>query len=141
MAESTVWWLLAGGAVALELATGTFYLLMLAVGFGAAALAAHLGAGVQAQLVVAAAVGGGAVLGWHLLRGRSPAPPPARANPDVNPDVGETVQIESWRPDGTASARYRGATWAVVAAPGTECTAGAYRVREVVGNRLIVEKT
>ena len=141
MAESTVWWLLAGGAVAVELATGTFYLLMLAVGFGAAALAAHFGASVQVQLVVAAAVGGGAVLGWHLLRTRSPSPAPARANPDVNPDVGETVQVESWRADGTASARYRGATWAVVAAPGTECIAGNYRVREVVGNRLIVEKT
>ncbi|MFZ2989079.1 NfeD family protein, partial [Ideonella sp.] len=30
MADSTIWWLLAGGAVALELVTGTFYLLMLA---------------------------------------------------------------------------------------------------------------
>ena len=141
MAESTVWWLLAGGAVALELATGTFYLLMLAVGFGAAALAAHFGLGVQVQLVVAAAVGGGAVLGWHLFRGRGVAPAPARANPDVNPDVGETVQVDSWREDGTATARYRGASWAVVAAPGTECVPGAYRVREVVGNRLVVERT
>ena len=34
MAESTIWWLLAGAAVALELVTGTFYLLMLAVGLG-----------------------------------------------------------------------------------------------------------
>ena len=30
MSESTIWWLLAGVAVAVELATGTFYLLMVA---------------------------------------------------------------------------------------------------------------
>ena len=29
MTQPTFWWLLAGGAVALELLTGTFYLLML----------------------------------------------------------------------------------------------------------------
>jgi hypothetical protein len=33
MADSTVWWLLAGAAVAVELLTGTFYLLMLAIGW------------------------------------------------------------------------------------------------------------
>ena len=42
MAESTLWWLLAGGIVAAELLTGTFYLLMLALGVAAAAIAAHL---------------------------------------------------------------------------------------------------
>jgi membrane protein implicated in regulation of membrane protease activity len=43
MAETTIWWLLAGTAVAVELLTGTFYLLMLAIGLVAAALAAHAG--------------------------------------------------------------------------------------------------
>jgi membrane protein implicated in regulation of membrane protease activity len=38
---TTVWWVLAGLAVALELATGTFYLLMLALGMAAGAIAAH----------------------------------------------------------------------------------------------------
>ena len=37
MAHSTVWWLVAGAAVALELMTGTFYLLMLAIGLAAGA--------------------------------------------------------------------------------------------------------
>ena len=50
MSDSTLWWLLAGAAVALELFTGTFYLLMLAVGMAAAALAAHAGAGTPASL-------------------------------------------------------------------------------------------
>ena len=32
MANSTVWWLIAGGAVVLELLSGTIYLLLLAAG-------------------------------------------------------------------------------------------------------------
>src|SRR5262245_21732576 len=60
-AASTVWWVVTGGLVALELATGTFYLLMLAIGAAAAALMAYAGAGLSLQLVVAAVVGGGAV--------------------------------------------------------------------------------
>jgi len=50
MAESTIWWLLAGGLIALELLTGTFYLLMLSLGVAGAAIAAHLGASVTVQL-------------------------------------------------------------------------------------------
>ena len=139
MTESTIWWLLTGAAVAVELLTGTFYLLMLAIGLAAGALAAHAGAGTSTQLVIAAIVGGGAVTAWHLLRPRQPAGP-ASANRDVNMDVGETVHVDAWNADGTASVKYRGAAWAVVAAPGTALEPGAFRVREVVGSRLVVEK-
>ena len=38
---STWWWIVAGVLVAAELATGTFYLLMVAIGCAAGALAAH----------------------------------------------------------------------------------------------------
>jgi membrane protein implicated in regulation of membrane protease activity len=140
MADSTVWWLLAGAAVAVELVTGTFYLLMLAIGLAAGALAAHAGAALTTQLIAAALVGGGAVAAWHLKRGRRPAEPAASANRDVNLDVGEVVHVDAWSPEGTASIRYRGANWTVVAADGTVHGTGAHRVREVVGSRLVVEK-
>lgn len=140
MADSTVWWLLAGVAVALELVTGTFYLLMLSIGLAAGALAAYAGAGLTVQLLAAALVGGGAVVGWHLVRGRQPAGPAASANPDVNLDVGETVVVDAWQADGTAQVRYRGASWTVVQMPGAAPRIGTHRVREVVGNRLVVEK-
>ena len=140
MAESTIWWLLAGGAVAVELLTGTFYLLMLAIGLAAAALAAHLGLSMQAQLVVAALVGGGAVVGWHLLRQRQPKELPAASNRDVNLDIGETVQVTRWGPDGTTVVKYRGAQWTAVPAPGAIPVAGPHRIREVVGSRLVVEQ-
>jgi len=141
MADSTLWWLLAGAAVAVELLTGTFYLLMLAIGLVAGALAAHAGAVQAIQLVVAAVVGGGAVTAWHLKRGQRPAEAPAKSNPNVNMDVGEEVHVEHWGPDHTATVRYRGANWTVVALGGTSQGPGTYRVREVVGSRLVVEKT
>lgn len=140
MADSTIWWLLAGAAVAIELLTGTFYLLMLAIGLAAGALAAHAGLGLPLQLVVAAAVGGGAVAGWHLKRQGRPREPDAGANPNVNLDVGETVHVTAWSPDHTATVRYRGANWTVVAAAGTPLESGLFRVREVSGSRLVVEK-
>ena len=139
MPDSTIWWLLTGTAVAVELLTGTFYLLMLAIGLGAAALAAHAGVGTSIQLIIAALVGGGAVTAWHMLRPKQPAVA-AGANRDVNLDVGETVTVEAWKADGTASVKYRGANWTVVAAPGAGNEPGMHRVRQVVGSRLLVEK-
>ncbi|MEZ0208134.1 NfeD family protein [Ideonella sp.] len=139
MADSTIWWLLAGAAVAVELLTGTFYLLMIAIGLAAGALAAHAGAAPTVQLLVAAAICSGAVTAWHLLRPkRSDAP--TGSNRDVNQDVGATIEVPAWESDGTASVKYRGAQWTVVAAPGENPQAGAHRVREVVGSRLVVEK-
>ena len=140
MADSTLWWLLAGTAVAVELLTGTFYLLMLAIGLVAGAIAAHSGAPQATQLVIAALVGGGAVAGWHWKRGHRPSEPPAQANPSVNPDVGESVHVDHWAADHTATVRYRGANWTVVPFGGTPQGPGIYRVREVVGSRLVVEK-
>jgi membrane protein implicated in regulation of membrane protease activity len=140
MDETTLWWLLAGGAVAVELLTGTFYLLMVAIGLAAGALAASFGFSVPGQLVVAGVIGAGAVAGWHFWRGRNPPAAPAAGNRDVNLDVGETVHIDAWLPDGTARVKYRGAQWAVSSITGQPEGTGAHLVREVVGNRLIVEK-
>ena len=139
MAESTLWWLLAGAAVAVELLTGTFYLMLLAIGLVAAAMAAHLGLSQPVQLVVAAVVGGGAVVGWHLVRQRRPQEPPAEANRDVNLDIGETVQVLRWSPEGTTQVKYRGAQWTAVPAAGTIPVAGPHRILEVVGSRLVLE--
>ena len=140
MSESTIWWLLAGAFVAFELVTGTFYLLMLAVGMAAAALAAHAGAGIVVQLLVAALVGGGAVVVWYQVKKRKPTDPSARADRSVNLDVGEIVQIEAWNPDGTANVRYRGSNWTAIHRSGVIPSAGAHRVSELVGSRLLVDK-
>jgi len=140
MSDSTLWWLLTGAAVALELFTGTFYLLMLAVGLAAGALAAHAGAGTVVQIVVAAAVGSAAVVAWYLAKRRKPTDPSARALRSVNLDVGEVIQIDAWLPDGTANVKYRGAQWTAIHRPGSPPLPGSHRVAELVGNRLLVDK-
>ena len=111
MAESTLWWLATGSLVAVELLTGTFYLLMMALGLAAAALAAHAGLPVTGQWVIASLVGGGSVLVWHRYRRGQPTGSPAQSNPDVNLDVGAVVHVDTWQPDGTAAVQYRGAHW------------------------------
>jgi membrane protein implicated in regulation of membrane protease activity len=141
MSESTIWWLLAGAAVAVELVTGTFYLLMLAVGFTAGALAAYLGFALIGQMLVAAALGGGAVAAWHWRRSKSPAPMSANANPDVHLDIGEAVHVLRWNEDGTASVNFRGAQWTAIAAdPNEYACPGNFRIKEMLGNRLVIEK-
>ena len=83
MEASTIWWLAAGAVVVAELLTGTFYLLMVALGLVAAALAAHLGLASAMQMVSAAIVGGGAVVACYLLRRKRPGDPSARADRSV----------------------------------------------------------
>ena len=140
MEQSTLWWLRAGAAVIAELLTGTFYLLMLALGLAAAALAAHLGAGFTVQLLAAALVGGGAVAIWTLVRQRRAAGDAALgAGQSASLDIGETLHIDHWNPDGTATVRYRGASWVAVHRPGAVPTTGLHRVAELMGNRLVVE--
>jgi membrane protein implicated in regulation of membrane protease activity len=142
MDESTFWWVLAGVAVAAELMTGTFYLLMLALGPVGAALAASAGAPLTTQIGVAAALGVGAVLVWRWLQmQRSHPSAPAQSNPDVNMDVGQTIHIAAWTADGSAQVHYRGAQWTAVHRAGVQPSTGEHRVVEVIGARLLVEKT
>ncbi len=140
MAESTIWWVLTGVVVAVELMTGTFYLLMLSMGMVAGAIAAHLGATTATQLVVAAVVGGGFVVAWRRYKQTQPHPLPAGANRDAILDVGESVHVDSWGPDGTGSVKYRGAQWNVALVAGATPVPGLHRIVEVVGSRLVVEK-
>ena len=140
MAESSIWWLLTGVAVAAELMTGTFYLLMFALGLAAAAIAAHLGLGLASQLVIAAIVGGGAVVAWHLLRGKKSVGKSAEFNSDVNMDIGQTIYIEAWQADGTANVKYRGSNWIAQLQAGSEAAAGNYIIEQVIGSRFIVKK-
>ena len=135
-----LWWLAAGALVAVELATGTFYLLMLALGAAASALSAHAGFGHSGQLIVGALVGGGAVALWHWRQMQGPKAPAPSANRNINLDIGSAVQVAQWRPDGSARVSYRGAGWdASFAGQGTP-SPGEHVVRAVEGNRLMLDR-
>lgn len=136
---ATWWWVTCGFLVAAELASGTtFYLLMLALGAAAAALTAHLAGPFWAQMVVAAAVGGGAVAWWHGRQRRHPRRP-AQENPNVNLDIGQSLDVARWQSDGTAEVRYRGAAWqARFIGTGTP-QEGRHVIRAVEGSCLLLE--
>lgn len=141
MSDSTLWWLAAGALIAVELVTGTFYLLMLSVGMIAAALAAHAGVGTIGQWVIAAVVGSSTVLVWRGIKKSRPQAAPAQANRDVNMDIGATVHVASWHEDGTCSLKYRGAQWEAALMPGELATgSGSYTIAEVIGSRLMLKK-
>lgn len=137
---ATVWWVLAGVLVAVELTTGTAYVLLFAFGMVAAALAAHAGLSLTWQLVAAALLGGGAMLGLYAYR-RAHAPEvlPARADRDVNLDIGERVQVASWAGDRTSRVNHRGSVWNARLDPGSPyAQAGIHRVVAVEGNWLVL---
>jgi membrane protein implicated in regulation of membrane protease activity len=139
MADATFWWIFAGVAVAAELVTGTFYLLMLGLGLAAGAIAAHAGASMTVQIVAAALVGGGAVAIWYGVRSRQPKGAPSSANRDINLDIGGTLNVDAWNTDRTAAVKYRGAEWTAELSPEAIAAPGAHRIVEMVGSRLIVE--
>ena len=140
VSPATVWWVVAGAAVAVELATGTFYLLMIALGLGAAALAAQWGASTSTQVITAALVGGGATALWHWRRFNQPSSAPARENRDVNLDIGERVNVATWADDRTARVPYRGSTWTARLAPGEAPVSGEHRIVAVEGNWLVLAR-
>lgn len=141
MADSTLWWLAAGGLIAVELITGTFYLLMISLGLAAAALATHAGLPMPWQWVTAAVVGGSSVLAWRSYKRSQPASAPAQANHNANMDVGEIVHVDHWQDDNTCSVKYRGAHWDAALQAGQLAEIGAYVIAEVVGSRLILKKS
>jgi membrane protein implicated in regulation of membrane protease activity len=129
---------LAGLLVAVELGTGTFYLLMVALGCAAGALAAHAGFATTPQLVAAALVGAGATTAWHFKRLRQPAQAPSDRNRDVNLDIGSPVQVPAWADDGSARVTYRGAAWSVRFAGPGQPQPGEHVIVSLNGNELRV---
>jgi membrane protein implicated in regulation of membrane protease activity len=137
MADWIMWLIAAGVLVALELFSGTFYLLMLALGALAGALFASLRVDWPGQVLVAAVV---AIVATVLLRRRrrnEPARVDAARDPNVNLDIGQHVQVPHWQ-GRTARVMYRGALWDVELAPDAAPQAGTFTIREVRGSTLIV---
>jgi membrane protein implicated in regulation of membrane protease activity len=131
-------WLVAAGVLVIaELFTGTFYLLMIAIGLAAGSLAAYGGASGPTQTLVAAVVGLVATGILHRSRFGRPARPEPTRDRNVNLDIGQRVVVAEWQ-DRRARVMYRGALWDVELGPGALPEAGDYRIVEVLGNRLIV---
>lgn len=136
MAGHVYWWLLAIALGILELFTTTFWMLVLAAGAVAAALAAMFGLGIGAQLAVGAAVVLAGSVIVRRLRPLGPKRPEASSNPDINQDIGAQLVVERWGPDRRARVSYRGSNWEVELIDGEPTDALHYHVHQVIGSRL-----
>ncbi len=136
MSAYVAWFVLGFVLLIAELLTGTFFLLVLAVAAGVAALTALAGGSMALQLVVAAGIG----LAGSLWLRRARASRAGNATVDVmqNLDVGQPVRIDHWTAGRTARASYRGAEWDVELVAGEEPRPGDYVIREIHGSRLVV---
>ena len=137
MADWMNWFLAAGLLVILEMLSGTFYLLMLAIGIACGGLAALAGAATPLQALVAGGIG---VLATLLLRRSKygkPGKTHAARDPNVNMDIGQSVTVAQWQGN-SARVMYRGALWDVELAPGAMATPGTFTIREIRGSCLIV---
>ena len=141
MADWMIWLIVAGILIGLEIFTGTFYLLMVGIGFAAGGIAALLGGGQPLQFLVASVVG---VLATVFLRKKrsTVVAQDASSDPNVNIDIGQTISVSEWHALGkgnyTSRTMYRGSMWDVELMPGSAPGAGLYVIREVRGSRLLV---
>jgi membrane protein implicated in regulation of membrane protease activity len=138
MNASTFWWMATGALVIAELLTGTFYLLMLSLGAAAAALAAHAGLGMTAQVITAALVGGAGVVLWNLKSKHQPAGADA-ADTHIHLDIGTTVNVDAWDEQGLTHVKHRGAMWAA-SCQNSAHTPGLHTIVAIEGSRLVLEK-
>lgn len=106
MADYIIWFLLGLAMLAAEMATGTFYILVLGIALGAGGIAALLGLALPLQITLSAVVG---IVGTIILR-RSKITRPESAQ-EQNLDIGQAVRVMHMREDGTLRVAYRGAEW------------------------------
>jgi membrane protein implicated in regulation of membrane protease activity len=139
MADWIMWLIAAGVLVALELFSGTFYLLMLALGALAGALVAALRIDIPGQMLAAAVVGIAATVLLRRSRYGKTVKTDSARDPNINLDIGQSLEVALWS-ERTARVMYRGALWDVELAPGMPSEPGMYIIREVRGSRLIVSR-
>ena len=132
MSAYVIWWIVAFALVALELTTGTFYLLVYGIAAAAAGIAAWLGMGTVAQFVIAAMIG---IAGTLALKKWRRADATAADLQDL--DIGQSVVIESWHGN-KGQVKYRGAVWDAEAAGAEVDMAKPLYIRAMHGSVLIV---
>ena len=132
MSAYIFWWVLSFVLVGIELTTGTFYLLVYGIAAAAAGIAAWLGMGMVAQLVIAAAIGIAGTLAlkkWKRLE--------ATDGDLLDLDIGQSVVIENWQ-GGKGQVKYRGAVWDAEATSPEVDTGKPLYIRAMRGSVLVV---
>ena len=133
-----IWWLVALVLVIAEMSSGTFYLIAVAFGLAVAGIVAYMGVSWSGQAAVAAALCSASVAGIYRWNKQHARP---HENANFANDIGQTVRVASWSDERHARVSYRGAEWdAELAGKAvTNAARQAWRIKEIVGTRLIIE--
>ncbi len=135
MTEYSFWLVLAGILLVSEILTGTFYLIMVAIGALLAAVAAYFGYPTELQIVAASVF---AVIASFILQHvRRKRLHQSQANTANKLDVGNLIEVSTWNEHGHAKVMYRGAYWQA------ECidpnpVPGLFQVADMQGNTLLL---
>lgn len=133
MAIYIYWFLLALVLLGVEMATGTFYLLVLSMAMAVGGGAALLGLGFPLQLALTALAGvAGILLLRHWKGGRD------RDAGTQNLDAGQSVRVLNWREDGTVRVFYRGTEWDAELDSADAARDGTLYIKAVRGSVLIL---
>ena len=132
------WWSFAVILVIMEMFSGTFYLLAVALGLLMAGGAAYLGFAWSVQVTVATLWCIASIGLIHFLR-KGKEPPNPQAN--FSYDVGQSVNVVRWQDPRHARVFYRGTEWEAELAPQATADAqkGVWRIQKIDGSRLIIE--
>ena len=129
------WFLFALVLLGVEMASGTFYLLVLSAALAIGGLTALLGLALPVQFVLAGLSG---VVGTIVLR-RWKSGRDSGAD-SQNLDAGQPVRVISRHDDGSLRVFYRGAEWDAELEPADIAGEGTLCIKAIRGSVLILEK-
>ena len=127
------WFLLAFGLLALEMATGTFYMLIVSIASGLAGIAALLGLNLPLQIMLSAVA---SIIGTLILRRMKGMSTGKVISQSL--DIGQSVRVISWREDGVARVHYRGTEWDAELESSSLQRDGVLYIKAIEGSKLIL---
>ena len=133
MAVYVHWFLLALVLVGLEMTTGTFYLLIVAIAMATGGVADLLGLVFAAQLALAALAIIAGIIFLRRWKGRH-----VSDITNQSLDIGQPVKVLAWNKDGTARAFYRGAEWSAELETENSGHDGVFYIRDIRGSVLVL---
>ena len=137
----TIVWLVSAAILGIaEMLVGTFYLLVLAGSAVVAAVASLMNATLEWQLAAFAVVALAGSLWVRRFRALNAGVNEKEVHQLQNLDEGQLVEVTNFDEQGRTKVQDRGAEWMAQAASGQALTAGAWRIVEVKGNVLVIEK-
>ncbi len=127
------WFLLAFGLLALEMVTGTFYMLIVSIALGLAGIAALFGLNLPLQITLSAAA---SIIGTVILRRMKGMHTGKMISQSL--DIGQSVRVISWLEDGVARVHYRGTEWDAELESSSVPRDGVLYIKAIQGSKLIL---